>query len=189
MYCWPPWQESVLATEQERQRRPEFMKCSQRSVSARKKLSMGGKAKPWTGRSGTKAVGISPGTWGDRYRDVIDICWEKAKVHASSLPGKLTVPALADKVVVDISQSCDRFPVTIGKLKTFTTRTLLFSLRDDSVWWAGHHLRLMGWGRQFVDGRFSDGELRSLAGDSFSVPIVTLIGMGCYLCPFADWWQ
>jgi hypothetical protein len=49
------------------------------------------------------------------------------------------------------------------------------------------HLRLIGWPVERMASDFSDSQLRKFAGESFSVPVSTVVAVASILNPHAPW--
>ena len=164
-----------------------------KSVEARKKLCMPLAAKPWTGRPEVKLLGVPTGSKGERLRDCIDVGFEKSKKLRAKMKGQRppsTAEECAKDVRVDISQNVDRLPVSVGSIPCLTTRSLLYDYGHDCVLSGKMHMRFLGWPSSFLaTDKFHDHTLRELAGEGFSLPIASLMELGCFLNPHADWWR
>ena len=139
-----------------------------------------------------KLQGVTQGLKGARMRDCIDVGFEKSKKIRARIKGQpppTMVEECAKDVRVDISQNVDRLPVSVGPIPCLTTRSLLYDYSHDCLLSGKMHMRLLGWPRRFLSGKFSDHALRNLAGDGFSLPIASLMGLGCFLNQHADWWR
>ena len=152
-------------------------------------------AAPWAEQSQVKLQSVTPGMKGARFRDCIDVGFEKSKKlrlkkkrQGESLPS--TLEECAKDLRVDISQNVDRLPVSLGLIPCLTTRSLLYDYTNDSLLSGKMHMRFLGWPRSFLASeKFQDHTLRNLAGEGFSVPIASLMSLGCFLNPYADWWR
>ena len=67
-------------------------------------------------------------------------------------------------------------------LPTLTKGTEMYSYQKDVLLSGESHVRLAGWPQRWCPREiFSDGDLRSLAGDSFSVPVAAVIQCAFYM--------
>ena len=77
---------------------------------------------------------------------------------------------------VNVSECVLRFPVSHGEAPCFTTSSYLYSYEFDRVLSGASNLRGMGHPRTSMPlDTFSDGCARQLAGESFSVPMSSVI--------------
>ena len=73
---------------------------------------------------------------------------------------------------------------------TMTTSATLYSYEADAVLSGAAMLKAVGWPAGYMPAEaFSETVLRSLAGESFSVPIIAQVSFAIYLCPSAPWWK
>ena len=102
--------------------------------------------------------------------------------------GRVVVAQLVMDAWCNISQSVDRFPNS-ENVPTLTKTSELYSFRHDAILSGDAHGRLMDWPSDWSPPKLSQSELRSLAGDSYSLPIMAMIAMGLYSNPNAPWWK
>ena len=102
--------------------------------------------------------------------------------------GKSTAQ-VAEGLWASPSQCVSRSPWSYS-LATPTTSLEIYSYEKDWVLSGDSMLRLLGWPEnRFPVEKFSNHELRGLAGESFSIPIVTQVTMAFYLNALAPWWR
>ena len=153
-----------------------------RSVEQRAKLSIGKHDMPWTDFPDVKLAGVGKSA---RQRDVVDVCF--AALRAKNPTASRS--QLVKGQWANIGQSIERLPLS-SKPQTLTTRTVLYSYEKNVVLSGAAHLRLLGWGQGMAPLEVvSEVEARSLAADSFSVPISAQMSFAYYINPYAPWWQ
>lgn len=66
----------------------------------------------------------------------------------------------------------------------------MYSFKHDSVLSGLAHMRGMGFPSDACPSdEFTERQLRNLAGDAYSVPIISLMLHGLYINPWAPWWK
>lgn len=94
---------------------------------------------------------------------------------------------LKDGVFIDIAESHSRTPW--GGIRALRQKSTLYSLQYDGILRAQHHLQVQGFPSNVVVGSLSEGLLKSLAGESFSVPCIASVIWALHTCKRAPWWQ
>ena len=121
---------------------------------------------------------------GARVRDCINVCWFKLRQKSQKSSKDLAASSFCN-----ISQCVSRLPCSETCSPCFTSSSVVYSYAHDTVITGACQLRGMGHSRASMPmGSFDDGTCRNLAGDSFSVPIASLLTTACALNPFASWW-
>ena len=88
-----------------------------------------------------------------------------------------------------ISMSVDRVPVSRGLYPCMLSNSVVYSFQKDLIISGQGHMKLMGWPEAMLpDEPCSDSEYRDLAGNGFSAPIATIIGVACIMNVHAPWW-
>ena len=106
------------------------------------------------------------------------------------LQKRLSEKALAQGAFCNFSQDVARTTVTRGHIGTFTTGCQIYSYEKDCMLTGSAHLRLIGWPVTAMPlSLFNDSTLRNFAGDSFSLPIATIVATAVSLNPYCDWWE
>ena len=173
------------ATNSERSRRGvhrQGQRWQALEASVRDKHQLPSDARPWTSRPGVQLRGLADS---ERQRGVLDVGFA---VHQKRNPG-LSAHELTKILWANPSQSLDRMPVTTTPA-TLTTSTELYSFAHDTVLSGEAVLRGMGWPRGYVPAeRFTEAEVRNLAGECYSAPVMAQVAFAYYLNPWAPWWQ
>ena len=138
--------------------------------------------RPWTSQAHVQLRGLPDS---ERYRDILDIGFA---IMQKRFAGKSTAQ-VAKGLWASPSQCVSRSPWSYS-LATPTTSLEIYSYEKDWVLSGDSMLRLLGWPEnRFPVEKFSNHELRGLAGESFSIPIVTQLTMAFYLNALAPWWR
>ena len=119
-----------------------------------------------------------------RYHDVLDVCfWRLWSGSREPLPKFLRGVVFAFFLIVE------RAPLArSGVVPCFTQNAALYSFEHDAMLSGLSHMRSIGWPSECAPlGIISDGDCRSLAGDSFSVPLATVVQTALAMNPFAPW--
>ena len=152
-----------------------------RSIETRRKLGMGASLMPWDSLARRQYAGCPQGA---RVRDCINVCWFKLRQKSQKSSKDLAAFSFCN-----ISQCVSRLPCSETCSPCFTSSSVVYSYAHDTVITGACQLRGMGHSRASMPmGSFDDGTCRNLAGDSFSVPIASLLTTACALNPFASWW-
>ena len=166
----------------------QFTKWKAKSVQLRHNLGMGPSSALWTGRPGIRLSGMGSGA-SQRQRDLIDICFEQLRSNTFKQHGRVPVAQLVKNAWCNVSQSVDCGSIYAQNVPTLTKTAELYSFRHDAILSGDTHVRMMGWPYDCTPPKLSQSELRSLAGDSYSLPIMAMIVMGLYSNPHAPWWK
>ena len=152
----------------------------QHSVATRAALGLPPKSTPWS--SGAQLRGLR----GDRDRrvDLLDIAFSERRNAAPYA----TEAELRSSFWANISQGVQRRPW--GDLPPVLCRqSMVYSFEADAVLSGWGHLLLLGWPRSTAPrAQATDGDLRDLAGESYSVPIMAMLTYAVYCCPEMPWW-
>ena len=177
--------------ERQRLKTSEYAVWRKRSLQMRRLLSMPKGQRPWNDGPGADCITCAVLATSPRMRDCLDVGFMlRKKQLAKELGREPSDDEVCKGTYVDISQSCDRMPMsTEDKLTCPTTRTTHFSFERKNVVCGRHHMALMGWPRSMCDSRFEDHEYRTMAGDGFSAPLACLLSSGCFLNPYGPWWR
>ena len=121
-----------------------------------------------------------------RMRDVLNVgFWKLRLMQKHKENGELIHGAFCN-----LQQSVSRMPVTVGQLPCFGTNSIIYSYQKDTVFTGASHHRAIGWPvHTMPSGIFSDHDLRNLAGESFSLPLCTLLQTAIFLNPHAVWFR
>jgi len=154
------------------------------SAKARERLNISSEHAPWTRSASLGGFPCCP-----RNKDVLDIAWA---AHTKEMPIHTSTKELAADFWADPSQQLSRRPwSTNGIVRTFTQTSTPYSYQED-VFLSGYDmLRCHGapLGCALESGKITDAQLRSLAGESFAAPVLTVVLHAYWLNPFAFWWQ
>lgn len=165
-----------------------FKKWRVNSIDARQKLRMPKTLSPWTSSQGGRRPCLTAVPDTHRVKDVINVVWWKIKkAHQKK---NLSDDELAIDSFCNFSQDVLRLPGARSALGTFTTGCHIYSYEKDTALTGAAHLQLIGWPSTAMPAaRFNDTTLRNFAGDSFSLPIATIISTAMSLNPHLDIWD
>ena len=117
--------------------------------------------------------------------DLLDVAY--ASRRAQMPPGSTTADITRD-FFVDLSQAVQRRPWQQGTGNA-RTNSQFYAFECDTTLSGCSNLQLMGWPRDYCPSfQFSEGELRNLAGESYSVPWITALHFAMYMNPWGPWW-
>jgi hypothetical protein len=180
-FMYLPTLQEELA-QQEHANEKLFAKWKAQSATLRDSLKMSGDAAPWTRAPTTKLRGL-PQT--PRVRDLVNVGFG---ARMKQNPNMSTLE-LKQGLWANPSQSIARKPWSVVPATT-TTSCELYSYEADAVLSGLAMMRCMGHPSDSCPIEcFSERDLRSRAGESFSVPIIAVLTYAFYLSPFAPWWQ
>ena len=158
----------------------------QTSEAVRTKHNVPKATKPWTSKPNVQLRGV-PGT--PRVLDVLDTVWAIATQQA---PRAASTGKIAQGLWVDLSQDVQRQPVTAharGKgLHGMATSSIFYSYSADAVLSGKAHLQLLGHPLSRMRRRFTESQLRHLAGEGCSVPHAALAPFLMFANPHGQWW-
>ena len=147
----------------------------------RSKLKLPKTSRPWTGKKGRLLKGV-PRT--ERATDLIDIAFAH---QMAANPGVPTAEAIRS-LWVDLATSVERSPWG-ESLTTARQNTIYSSFAKDSVLSGASNMALLGWPRSAcIRDEFTKRELRSLAGEGYSLPWAGVLNYLLYANPHAPWW-
>jgi hypothetical protein len=170
----------VALTEAEKNSSRFFMGWRAKSAIVRDALKLPPGSKPWTSRPEVKLRGVADS---ERQRDLLDVAWADSR---NKNPG-LASSELCKILWANPSQGLQRRPWS-WKPQTLTTSCELYSYEGDCVISGAGHMRAMGWPNNCVPiDEFSESDVRSLAGESYRVPIACIATNAFYLNPYAPW--
>ena len=162
---------------------PEWASWKAQSSELRAQLGLPKGAKPWTARPSIALRGVPHK---DRVLDLLDIAF--ASQMKAAPPNTPTRHAISN-LVCDISQAQKGKPWAEG-LNTARQNTTPYVFCADAIVSGCGMMCLQGWHRGACpQGLFSDSELRSMAGEAYSVPIAALIHFIMYRNPHGLWWR
>ena len=164
----------------------EQKKWPAQSRAARTRIGLAHSLHPWTSRVGVSLAGVPPG---GRCREVIDCCWWKLRCGR---PGE-TDAAVAKDAWAHISQSISeqRLPFSQPLAPCLLSNSLLYSFELDTCISALAHMQIMGWPSSYCDDDsvLTEGELRDLSGNCFSVPLAAIVSSAMVMNRHASWWR
>lgn len=160
----------------------DYSKWKQNTAKVRTSFNLPGDSAPWTRRKQFTIAGCRPS---ERQRQIIDVAFS---VRRNTMP-ESTTAEVAKGFWANVSQAIQRKPWATH-LGSLTRGSVHYSFEHDLVL-SGHlQLRAMGIPAHTAPtAEFSDRELRSLSGEMFSAPIVSLFTYAFYCCKDAPWWQ
>ena len=158
------------------------------STRMREELVMSSKAAPWTSRENKfdhklHGLSICP-----RVRDCLNIMWafRRHQIGYDVLPAEVR-----KEMWCNPSQGVQRKPISHGP-PCFLQNTTPYSYEYDVCLSGFDMLRCMGFpGHPGVapEHIFKDADLRSLAGEAFFLPCMTVLACAYYCNPSAPWWK
>ena len=173
--------EAEVAADKDR-----FRKWRQHDNTFRAKHDIPKDSTVWTEKA--RLFGVSSSK---RMRSLIDACFCHQQNLAERRGEMLSRRQMATDLFCNISQSIHRQPWSRGQLPTLFTRSLVYSYEVDAVLSAGAHLRCLGWpgSDDMPAHKLSQWQLMSLAGESYSLILATIIH-GAFFCnPWGTWWS
>jgi hypothetical protein len=159
----------------------DWMMWCTHSTAMRTKIGLPKDSKPWTERARLSRVPSN-----ERVRDVIDVAFY-SKVASSPVGTPSSV--VTRKLLCDVSQAVQRSPWTSTGGMTLRTNTVLYSFEHDVCLSAASNLRTLGWSYDHCLPAFKGSDLRTLAGEAYSLPLCSLTHAGVFCNPYALWWQ
>ena len=156
------------------------VKWQKKSSAIRQKMNIPREARPWAGRAGVTMMGI-PHT--PRAMDVLDLGYARMRERNPTTP----VAQLVSGLWANPAAQNDRFPVSYSA-PTPSTNTTMYSYEHDRGVSPVGVLQLLGWPAALIPSSFSDRELRKLAGNSYSAPLVAMLTAVLIANPSAPWW-
>lgn len=135
--------------------------------------------KPWTSLQEIELGGVSQT---DRAKAILDCAWTE-RIRAGCWE---TFDAARVGYWADCHDSIPRRPW--GTLPPLKQDQLLYSFQMDTVISGWASMKLHGWRNSVVLQDITDKDLRSMSGESFALPPITLIHFAFYRNPYADWW-
>ena len=144
---------------------------------------------PWTGRPSVKLHGLQSGARSSgRIEDVLDVVyWSKLRANRK----KIGMPehALVKDAFCDVSQGGERPNFSQPNAPVFTTSSCIYAFEKDVLITGGHQIQAIVWPSSMVPlSALRDSECKSLSGESFSVPLATLIQAAFVFNPYAPHW-
>jgi len=146
----------------------------------RSDLGIGPQSRPYTNFQHIQLRGL-PAT--KRQQDLLDIAFA---TRAARYPDK-NERQLRANFWANASQSVQRKPWGDHPM-VLTTSSELYSFEADVVLSGASHLRLLG-APSNISHDISESRLRKLAGEAYSVPLMSIIFTAVYLCPHQPWWN
>ena len=172
----------MLKQEQRAARTKTYSSWKERSMEVRNSLGMPASSNDWCGRPGVNLRGLPDSP---RQRDVLDVCFRAA---CRKRPG-VSVQKVVQGLWANPSQNVDRLPFST-KPATFSSGLTQYSFEKDAVLSAAGHLKCVGWPKHYMPAdTFTEPELRTLAADSFSVPIAGVMRLALYYNPYGSLWK
>ena len=151
-----------------------------RSAELRTALGLPGASTPWTRRSaGGLGFQLPP-----RQADILDVAFSARRDARPGAP----LREITKDFWADLSQAVERRPW--GPLRTICRNTLWYSFEHNCILSGHAHMLMMGMPRGTAPtALFKDVDLRNMAGEMFSIPIVTMLSFAFYCWPEAEWWR
>ena len=118
-----------------------------------------------------------------RQVDLINIQYWRMRLQYSTKP-----EVFIKNAFVNVSQGVERGSFNQRAVPCFGVNSLIYSYEKDCTISGSGHLRAIGWPKSLC-AEMSDHECRSLAGESFSLPIASAIVCALWLEPYAEWWR
>lgn len=145
---------------------------------------------PWTRQA--SLVGLPDKA---RLKDLLDVAWGARMFEAES---HATRTELARNFWADASQCVSRSPWGLG-VRCLAQNSIMYCYEKDTVLSGFDHLRLQGAPTDAAPPasgpdppasytHVSDAQLRCLAGEAFTCPIVTCVVYAFWLNPWGVWW-
>jgi hypothetical protein len=175
-----------LAPAESRQQKHEFHEWKSHSSAIRSAegLAKHGGTK-WCELPGIKLKGLPDS---ERMRDVLNIGFLLRMKQAEAQDLRLTTDELVYDFWCDVAQGVQRKPYRYGSPPTFKQNTIAYSFAEDLVLTGYQHMILMGWPPVFLSESVSDAHYRSLSGESYSLPIITVLHYIMWCNPYGSWW-
>ena len=173
----------------------QFKNGWQQSHEKMRKLNeLGPEYYRWTSHHEMKGMAKLP-----RLRDCVNIAcelwqkqeWQQLK-HVSPAATLTDVQVHKCPLLLDVSQSADRKPFAVDKMRAMCSSSTFYYFPQDRCLLPKEHLFLAGWpseaGAVSVEG-LSPTQIRDLAGESMSLPCVTLAlaSLALALCAEGLW--
>jgi hypothetical protein len=137
----------------------------------------------WTGRKEFRGHGLPRNP---RLLGLLNMGWAR---HLQQMPG-VSEAVAAQNYFCDVSQGVERLPV--GKLGTMLQGSYKYSFAHDRVLSGADNLATLGFPLSTLaqtEGHLSDRDLRSLAGEAFSLPDITTAVFAFWTNRHAPWWR
>ena len=166
----------------------QFSAWRVQSNTIRDKLGLASAAAPWTRMNGVHLRGVPRS---ERVTDLIDIAFALWRAENPSTP----IPEIIKNRFLSVCQRVESLPrrnrasgVAFPSLPSNTCP--IYSYERDTVLSGKAHMALSGWHADSAPAEhFSDGDLRNLAGECFSVQAWAQVFYVFYLLPKAPWWK
>ena len=140
-------------------------------------------AKPWTTRRGIALDGVASTL---RVHDVLDVFWG---VVVNRAPKTMSVSEVRSGLWCDVSQAVQRQNHNPRSVPGMTTRSMYYSFEFDKTISAKGNLQMLGHpATRMSRERFSENQLRELAGEGFSIPCCSIVSFLMFANPFGEWW-
>jgi hypothetical protein len=160
-----------------------YLQWTSHSAQVRAKLGISRDYDGWTRPGSLPGVVCRGVPRQPRMFDILNCAW--AARLKSLGPGCGTDEARRN-FFANPSQSVNRTPWSEGA-KTLCSSSFVYSFELDSLLSGMDMMRLQGWSSAKLH-RFSDGTLRDLAGEGFSLPCAGAVLYAFFLNPHAPWW-
>jgi hypothetical protein len=76
-----------------------------------------------------------------------------------------------------------------GKLMTLKQASSIYSYSESITLTAEHHMHMNGWPSTINTSQIGAKDLKSMAGEGYSLPCATLALLAYYFNPEGDWWS
>ena len=181
-FCRAPQERSTTTEERLVVENKDFKKWKGHTARVRSKLGLPAGSRPWSSLESTQVLGCKPS---ERQLQILDVAFS---AHRNTLKGTATSQETKLNLWADLSQSIHRKPWSLGP-STPAQNSLLYSFEADTV--VSGHAVMRGMGIPVgtaPSAEYSDAELKSIVGEMYSCPIVTMLSFAFYCWPEAEWW-
>ena len=164
-----------------------FAKWKTHSSRLRNERDLGPRSSPYTSLPEVQLKGL-PAT--ERQKDIVDVGFMFKRNRLLAETGKVpSTSGITRDLWCDPSQGIQRKPWSNHPC-CLTQATEMYSYEADAVLSGLGHLQLMGFPSDCAPTDLhTESAYRRLAGEVYSVPIMSLILTSIYLCPSMPWWR
>lgn len=187
----PPIPSSQVELEQQERNRARtapasaFAQWKKHTADALDRLGLPADYKGWTSRREYRGHGVPDS---DRVHALLNAAWGKRLTTAKKTNQATDVLSLSKGFFCDLSQSISRGPY--GRLSTLTTASVKYSFEGDCVLSGEDSLSTLGFPAAMRRNHgMTAAEIRSLAGEAFSLPCSATVLACFYLNPYGEWWS
>ena len=172
----------VAAAKEEDKALREWRK---QSAAIRQKLDISSTYRGWTSQAGIRLLGVPKV---ERCKDVLDVSWStRMRQLGLATPRKEAAKSWWTDPGQGVGRRC--WGETPG---TLCRNSIKYSHEFDFSLSGYDHLRLQGIPKEepgMAYARFSDDELKDLAGEAYFLPCAAMVMFSYYLNPHSPWWK